>query len=93
MIAMCRGTLRGAGISRVELSDTGNGQGGGGDSLRSDCEGRGRRRPRSDRQQVRFLALEHLVDLGDVPVGELLHIDLCVPLIILRDFVILQQFL
>ena len=43
-----------------------------------------------DRQQVRFLALEHLVDLGDVPVGELLHIDLCVALIILRDFVILE---
>src|SRR6266508_992409 len=93
MIAMCRGTLRGTGISRVELSNTGNGRGGRRDSLRGDCDGRGDAARSLDRQQIRFLALEHLVDLGDVSVGELLHIDLRMSLIVLRDFVILEQFL
>src|SRR5947207_3388827 len=93
MIAMCRGTWRGGGTSRVELSNTMNDRGGGRDSLRNGCDERGDGARALDRQQIRFLALEHLVDLGNVPIGELLHIDLRVSLIVLRHFVILEQLL
>src|SRR5271169_5936166 len=99
MIATCRGTVRGAGISRVELSNTGSGGNGRRGRFESGGNGWWRRSRRQlnlaplDCQQVRFLGLEDLVDLGNIAVGKLLHVGLRVALVVLRNRVLLEQLL
>src|SRR3989442_225530 len=87
MIATWRGVSRALGTSRVELGNADRTEflGGTGKARGSGV--------RSDRHQVRFLRVQDLVDLGDVAVGELLNIGLCMPLVVLRALLVLQHLL
>lgn len=70
--AICLGMSPGCGISRVELTK----------ELMIDLSF-SRTFPASYRHQVGFLAGQHLVDIGDVLVGEFLDLVLGAPLLIL----------
>src|SRR5262249_47136625 len=53
----------------------------------------GLRVPGSDRQDLLFLALQQLVDFGDLPIRELLGLLEAAPLVVLRDLLVLEHLL
>src|SRR4029077_19039295 len=89
MIATWRGTSDVAGMSRVELGNMGWRE----PVAMSGCRRRLRRGRPSDGNQIGCVGGEHLVDVGEIAVGELLDIGLRVPLVVLCHRVVLQQFL
>src|SRR5262245_1872552 len=93
MIATCCGTSPWAGTSCVELGCV---------TTRTPCKGG--RKPQatgvlgfyfstSYGHQLLFFFLQELVDVGDMPVGHLLHLVLRAALVVLGDLVLLQRLL
>src|SRR5204862_5800382 len=79
MMAICLGMSPGAGISRVELAK--------GFMRWAFCD------IRSNGHQLCLFCGDHLVDFGDVPVGELLDLVLRAPFLVFGHGLVFQQFL
>src|SRR6267142_6587838 len=79
MTAICLGISPATGISRVELA--------------KDFMGWTFRGVRSNRHQLCFFCRDHLVDFGDVPVGELLDLVLRTSFLVFGHGLAFEQFL
>src|SRR5579864_788781 len=85
MMAICRGTIRGSGMTRVELANIA--------TRLTKRVNRVRVGGASDRHQVDFFRLQEAVDLGDEVIGQPLQVIVRAPFLVFRALLVLEQLL